>query len=98
MLKGTILSILIIVSLYGCSDSCQEYSNFSCKEIEKASYNVYFYFPNDKEQYLGQAQGLTQCGNLAHNFASTKNLSHKVEWSYICCMRVKGSECYEKHR
>lgn len=98
MQTRTTLSLLIIAALSGCSDVCREYSDFSCREIEKASYNVYFYYPSETEKYLGQAQGLSQCGSLAHGFASSKNLSGNGEWSYICCMRAKGSECYEKHR
>lgn len=92
------LGLLIIATLSGCSDECREYSDFSCGEIEKASYNVYFYYPSETEEYLGQAQGLSQCGSRAHSFASSKNLSRNGEWGYICCMRAKGSECYEKHR
>lgn len=98
MRTRTTLSLLIIATLSGCGDECREYSDFSCKEIERAPYNVYFYYPSGGEEYLGQADGLSQCGSLAHGFASSKNLSGNGEWSYICCMRAKGSECYEKHR
>jgi hypothetical protein len=93
-----ILLLLIVVSLFGCGDKCSEYSDFSCTEIDKAPYNVYFYYPSGTEEFLGQAQGLSQCGNLARSFASSKDLNSNNEWSYICCMRAKGSECYEKHR
>jgi hypothetical protein len=97
--KKTLALLLVITSaLSGCGDECRQYSDFSCKEIEKAPYNVYFYHPSGIEQYLGQSQGLSQCGNVAYGFASSKNLSGNGEWSYICCMRAKGSECYEKHR
>jgi len=89
--------LLIIATVFGCSDECREYSDYSCREIEKASYNVFFYYPNGKEEYLGVAQGLSQCGSLAHNFSSSKGLVGR-EWTYICCMRAKSSECYEKHR
>ena len=98
MRTRTTLSLLMIAALSGCGDECREYSDFSCKEIQKAPYNVYFYYPSGGEEYLGQADGLSQCGSLAHGFASSKNLSGNGEWSYICCMRAKGSECYEKHR
>ncbi len=98
MRTTTILPLLIVASLSGCGDECREYSDFSCQEIEKAPYNVYFYYPSGTEKFLGQAQGLSQCGTLAHSFASSKELSRNGEWSYICCMRAKGSECYEKHR
>jgi hypothetical protein len=96
-IKAT-LSLLIILTLSGCGDECREYSDFSCKEIEKAPYNVYFYYPSGAEEHLGQASGLSQCGSVAHNFAWSKNLSNNREWSYICCMHAKGSDCYEKHR
>jgi hypothetical protein len=98
MRTAKILILLIVATLTGCSDECREYSDFSCGEIEKANYNVYFYYPVGTEEYLGQAEGLSQCGRRAHGFASSKNLSENSEWSYICCMRAKGSECYEKHR
>ncbi|SNX60386.1 hypothetical protein SAMN06296273_1848 [Nitrosomonas ureae] len=92
------LSLLIIATLSGCGDKCQEYSKFSCKEIEVALYNVYFYYPSGVAKYLGQTRGVSQCGNLAHSFASSKSLRDNGNYSYICCMRANGSECYEKHR
>ena len=91
----TTLCLLAITTLTACSDQCREYSEFSCDEIQKASYNVYFYYPSEAEEYLGQAEGLAQCGSIAHSFAYSKKLDR---WGYVCCMRVKGSECYEKHR
>lgn len=91
---ATITSLLIT----GCGDECSSYSDFSCKEIQKAPYNVYFYFPNDSEYYLGTADGLDECGSKAYSYAASKNLSGNREWSYICCMIAKGSDCYEKHR
>ena len=90
--------LFIIVGISGCSDECREYSDFSCSQIQSATYNAYFYYPSGTEVYLGQAQGLSQCGSLAHSFASSKDLRGNREWSYICCMKAKGSECYEKHR
>ena len=94
----TIAFFVPIAFLYGCGDECSDYSDFSCKAIQKANYNAYFYFPNDKEYYLGVANGLSQCGDMAYSYAASKNLSRNREWSYICCMKAKGSECYEKHR
>jgi hypothetical protein len=93
-----LVAIAASLLITGCSDECSSYSDFSCKEIQKAPYNVYFYFPNDKEYYLGKADGLDQCGSMAYSYAATKNLSSNREWSYICCMIAKGSDCYEKHR
>lgn len=81
-----------------CGDECSSYSEFSCTEIQEATYNVYFYYPNGTERYLGLASGLGQCGSMAHSYASSINLEGSNDWSYICCMKAKGSECYEKHR
>jgi len=93
-----LLYCVFALYLVGCSDECSSYSDFSCDEIEDASYNVYFYFPNNKEYPLGMANGLSQCGSVAYSYAASKNLSRSDGWSYICCMKAKGSECYEKHR
>jgi hypothetical protein len=49
------------------SDKCREYSSFTCKQIETADYNVYFYFNKKNEDesdkrpptYLGQVKGLS---------------------------------------
>ncbi len=94
-----ILCILATFALIGCSDECREYSDFTCKQIESATYNAYFYFPNgEKEYYLGVSYGLQQCGALAHSYASSKELGSNSGWSYICCMKTDSSECAEKHR
>lgn len=82
----------------GCGDECSNYSDFSCKQIQSATYNAFFYFPDNTEYYLGIANGLDQCGSMAHSYAASKNVARSERWSYICCMKAKGSECYEKHR
>ena len=96
-MKKPILLLIITLFLNSCGDECKEYSDFSCKQIEKADYNVYFYYPSQKEVYLGQASGLTSCGNIARNFANSKRISNQ-NWGYICCMIAKGSCCCGKHR
>ena len=88
----------LCLMLPGCGDECSDYSDFSCKEIENANYNTLFYFPSGSEKNLGKANGLGQCGSMAHSFAQSKNLSRNDGWSYICCMEANGSQCYEKHR
>lgn len=94
-----LLGIIAALSLSGCGDECKEYSNYSCSQLEKATYNAYFYFPDgNKEYHLGVAEGLSQCGVMAHSYASSKELSRDSGWSYICCLKTKDSECAEKHR
>ena len=94
---GAVVWLVLCGVLASCGDECSSYSSFSCKQIEAADYNVYFYFPSGTEQYLGEAKGLSQCGQRAHGFAASKNLS-RGNWGYVCCMIAKGSSCYEKHR
>ena len=78
-------------------DSCKEYSDYTCKQLENSSYNVYFYWPSDKEEYLGQSHSLSGCGDKASSFAFQKNVSSS-NWGYICCLMKDGSCCAEKHR
>ena len=93
------LGVMAALILNGCGDECREYSDYSCKQLEKATYNAYFYFPDgNKEYYLGVAEGLSQCGAIAHGYANSKQLSRDSGWSYICCLKTKDSECAEKHR
>ncbi len=92
------LGLVILASLAACGDECRSYSDYSCNAIAKASYNVYFYYQSGNEEYLGRTEGLANCGSLAHGFAASRNLERNNDWSYICCMRAKGSECFEKHR
>jgi hypothetical protein len=84
--------------LSGCGDECRDYSAYSCSQIAKATYNAYFYFPDGREYNLGVAQGLAQCGSLAYSYASSKQMGQDTQWSYVCCMKTKDSECAEKHR
>lgn len=97
-LAALVLAISASLFVAGCGDECSRYSEFSCKDIQRATYNSYFYFPNDREYYLGVANGLDECGSMAYSYAASKNLSGNRDWSYICCMIAKGSDCYEKHR
>ncbi len=93
-------SVIIAMASFMLSacDSCRDYSDYSCNQLEKADYNVYFYFlDRDKERYLGTSQGLLQCGEIAQQYAREKELEG-AEWSYVCCLKTKNSSCAEKHR
>ena len=39
-----------LLTLAGCGfgDDCKEYSDFTCKQIDRATYNTDFYFPDGK--------------------------------------------------
>lgn len=96
------VGVLVGCALFiaGCSkDSCREYSDHTCAELEKASFNVYVYPPNgEREHYVGVSSGLSSCGAMAHGFAADNHFQRSNEWSYICCLKTDTSECAEKHR
>lgn len=95
-----LLAVLLAaaIAITGCGDECREYSAHSCKQLEKATYNTWFRFPDGRDYYLGVAEGLGNCGDIARAFASSKHLYGNSDWSYICCLKTKDSECAEKHR
>ncbi len=81
-----ILSILIFLPLMACIGE---------SDNEKVEINAYFYFPNDKEIFLGRYTGISACQSAASSYAYSKNLSD-ANWGYICCTIEKGSSCYRK--
>lgn len=97
MFKPLLLGFALLLA--ACGDECSKYSSHSCKELETASYNALFFFPdNGKEQRLGVASGLAQCGDMARSYAASKQFTSSSGWSYVCCLKADGSECAEKHR
>lgn len=93
------LAAAALAALTSCSDSCRDYSAYSCAQLEKATYNAYFYYPGDeREEFLGVANGLPRCAAMANSFASSKNMSRSDGWSYVCCLKTETSNCAEKHR
>lgn len=99
-MRSLVFITILLLSISSCEeDKCRSYSEFSCEEIDKADYNVYFSFGGNKESYfLGEAKGLSGCGSVAYGYAAQHNLYKGDDWSYICCMIARGSSCYEKHR
>ncbi|WP_140726551.1 hypothetical protein [Pseudomonas sp. Hp2] len=52
----------------------------------------------EREFLLGPTIDLKSCGTLAWNQSVIRQESHSEDWSYVCCLRTKDSECAEKHR
>ena len=88
------ISVALAFFLSGCGDECSSYSNYTCQQIEDATYDVYFYFPDDREQPLGRVTGLQSCSSTAGAYASQTGAPK----SWICCMVTSKSSCEEKHR
>jgi len=80
-------------------DSCREYSDYTCQQLESSSYNVeVWYSPSnwgDSSTYLGRSNSLSGCSRMAYASANEKN--RKVD-DYICCLITDTSSCAEKHR
>ena len=66
-------------------------------QIDRADYNVFFYYASDTERYLGKASGLNQCQGMARSYAIREEVADAM-WYYACCMIAHGSDCYEKHK
>lgn len=78
------------------ADPCRSYSDYTCDQLENSTYNVYFYFPDSTEYYLGQSSSLSSCGSSANNYARSRNIGYG--WSWICCLETSNSSCAEAHR
>tara|TARA_E500000331_G_C16954829_1_gene582189 strand:- start:18 stop:314 length:297 start_codon:yes stop_codon:yes gene_type:complete len=89
------LTIALLLGTTACDDSD---GLLPLSEYENVDVNVYFYFPNNKEIFLGRTKGASSCGNKSYSYARQKGLGRNDQWSYICCTIRKGSQCYEKIR
>lgn len=94
--KRTTNFIFLTINLFllGCGDDCSKYSKYTCSQIEKANYNVLYYLPDGREEYLGEASGLNNCSAIASNYSSIT----KSPKNWVCCMKTNNSQCEEKHR
>lgn len=100
----TAASLALLLLLAGCErDSCKEYSRFTCEQLERQTFNVYYYEVTNtssepNEIFLGTAIGLQQCGTVAWNTAQARERDSADDWSYVCCLQTNESSCAEKHR
>ena len=93
MILRLVMFVIVMGIASGCGDGTLPFSQY-----DKVDVNVYFYFPDDREIFLGETRGASSCGDMAHNYAATNKLSRSSKWSYICCTIEKGSSCYRKIR
>ena len=88
-------ALILVAALAGCGDECTKYSDYNCRQLAKADYNVYVYLHGD-ERYAGVATGLDDCADLADEFSSRDD--DRGDWNYVCCLKTDESSCAEKHR
>lgn len=105
MMPRTVLSVAALAALLaGCTrDPCREYSAYTCEQLERQTYNVYYYDvklenESEREIFVGQAMGLDGCGELSYTEADAREEEREGDWSYICCLQTDESSCAEKHR
>ena len=82
--------------LFG-SEPCKAGTEYTCNELEKAQYNVYFYSPDKEEKYIGLARNLATAKIISTQYANSLNLSRNSGWTTTFCLKTKLSECAEKH-
>jgi hypothetical protein len=88
---------LALIALLAClATSCDD-GLPSDLVLSQSSFNVYFYYPDQREQYLGVAQGIDQCQAMAGTHAQSLGLT-STDWDYLCCRKTMTSECASKHR
>lgn len=67
------------------------------RDLEKAEFNVYFYYPGDREVHLGVFTGISSCQRAVRGKAYAEGLSRE-KWDYLCCLKTSSSECKSKHK
>ena len=100
--KRLVILIFVISTavLYysGKGDRCRSYSALTCSELETtAQFNVYFYYPQDGSEFLGDVNGLSSCQQRANTFAAKKEVQ-SASWDYLCCLKTQKSACAEKRK
>lgn len=93
-MKRIALVFLVMAGLAGCRE----------ENLEKADFNVYFYYPKSSgenvphEEFLGLVTGLSSCQRASSSKAASLNMSRSSGWGYICCKKTSTSNCESKHK
>jgi hypothetical protein len=111
-LKSAGIAILAMVTVsFGSSNSaradffdflfgpepCKVGSKYTCDQLDRAKYNVYFYTPEDQERYLGVATNLASARIMSVQYANQLGLKRDAGWQTVFCLKTNNSECEEKH-
>ena len=111
-IRATGIAVLAIVTLtFGFSNSaradffdflfgaepCKVGTKYTCDQLDRAKYNVYFYTPEDQEKYLGVAVNLASARIMSVQYANQLGLRRDAGWQTVFCLKTTNSECEEKH-
>ena len=72
--------------LGGCSD-----------DMPDATFNAYFYYPDSREEFMGEVLGLQACRDITRARATELNMIGTHNWTYACCRKTEFSECAQQH-
>ena len=53
-------------------------------------YEVYFYHPDKRKDYLGRVKGRDACAGKAYLWAKDNNIINSSKWNYKCEPRIRG--------
>ncbi len=111
-IKSAIVGLLTIITMtFGSSapasadffdflfgaEPCKIGTKYTCDQLDRAQYNVYFYTPEDQEKYLGVAINLASARIMSVRYANELGLARDAGWETVFCLKTYSSECEEKH-
>ena len=85
-LAGHLVMLGCSILLLGCDPN-----------LDSAKFNAYFYYPSNRQEFLGQVSGLGACQAAARSKAQALRMEPE-SWSYVCCLKTNSSDCAEKHK
>lgn len=60
--------------------------------LRQHNYVVHFYYPDNREEILGEVTGIDSCRFKANKFANKKGIRNQ-KWQYRCCRVVGDDKC-----
>ena len=81
---------------YGTDEIFSPPDTLPFSRYDEADVNVYFYFPDNIEEYSGRITGASSCGAIAHNCACNKGQHGNRDWGYVYCIIEGGPGCDRK--
>ena len=94
LLVAAYLFFAWIIGFWPFNDPMKSEDLLPLSEYENVQVNAYFYYPNNREVYLGKYLGASDCQYAAISYTYEKNISGN--WGYVCCTIRLGYQCYEK--
>ena len=88
------LSLTLVILLFSVTTAKAGFLDFLFGS--DYTYNVLFYPPSGKEEFLGNVSSKSACGDRAYNEAVRRSLQGRYD--YLCCKSDGKSFCLRKER